>query len=124
MRLSLIFLACLAFSGCVGGYVDYGVEPQPPITQTIHKQSSVEGSGLDGGWHLFGQQISYDVRWSGKGTITFQWPAKPHVIFDGDLAVSPVPGLEAATHQAISDGRMAVRRGGQPAALVSPGSLE
>lgn len=121
MRTIATILASLALVGCMS--TGYSVDPAPPITQVLHQQSSLEGSGVIGSVMVSGIPVTYPVRWSGSGTLTIQYPATPHVIVDGNLAVAPIPPYVEETRASIADGRMRLLRGGQPAALLSPGSI-
>lgn len=119
MKHTLTLLA-LILAGCMSS----GVAPAPPVTQTFFQQTELESGAVKINPVLFhGIPLNYGVRVSGAGTVTFQYPAKPHAIFDGEIVVEPLPYVVAQIKQAIADGRMLVLRGGKPAALVAPGTI-
>lgn len=115
MRNVAILLA-LALAGCAGLYGG-GVEPAPPVTQTIFKQSEVEGSGVEHPFMVHGFQITAGYTWSGRGKVTFQYPAQPHVIVEGSINVAPIPITAAQLHADVAAGRFLLLRDGKPAAL-------
>jgi hypothetical protein len=106
MRLAtFLIVLILPLLGCVSG----GTSPiiiQPVISQT----SSVEGHGRFGSVLIGAYPWTYPIDWTGRGTITLQYPAVPHVLLEGELEWHPVFPTDAPKIAAeMAAGRFAVR---------------
>lgn len=121
MQMSLAVLAALALTGCVSTLTP---TPAPPITQTIHQQTSVEGTLTIGSFMVHGIAVTYPVRVSGQGVYTLQYPATPHLIVDGDLVVEPVQGYESEVRQSLAAGRILLLRNGAKTGLAPYGTIQ
>lgn len=114
--------ACL-LPACAGARVEPGPAPAPnPVLPEFRVVSHVSGTGSVQSF-VGAVPFSAFFKWTGNGTIEARVGATGVVLYlDGDSTwtVTPAPGLEPEAVRAIEEGRVVIRRNGQPASLVYP----
>lgn len=117
---ALALLLVLLLAGC------QSAGPGPAAPLGFRQVSTFDGQGLLGPLEVGPIPFTFPVRYWGQGTITLQYPAQPHVVFQGDggyvvepLTPSQRPQLEAA----IARGEFLILHGTTPVGLSPPGSI-
>lgn len=110
----LTLLGCM--SGDSGGAIF--------VASAIQQSSSIEGSGVIGSIYVGAFPWTYAIKWSGTGTMTLQYPAKPHIVLEGDLVWEPVvPEHSQLIQAAVARGEISVSHSGYPVALSRTGTI-
>lgn len=123
MRWIVALVLSCALCACQAARVEPGPAPAPnPVLPEFRVVSHVSGTG-DVQSFVGLVPFSAFFKWSGNGTIEARVGATGVVLYlDGDSTwtVTPAPGLEPEAVRAIEEGRVVIRRNGQPASLVYP----
>ena len=92
----------------------------------VHQVTEFNGEGRVGALRMGPFTWTTPVRFWGQGTLTIQWPAKPHIAFEGDggyLVEPESAGDAAAINAARARGEFQIVQRGQPVALAPAGSI-
>ena len=125
MRTLALALVALLLCSCITTQ-DPSSPVSPVVNLGVYTANEFSGEGLQHPVQIGPYPWTFPIRYWGSGVLVLQYPAKPHVWFDGEggYVVEPLyPQQRDAILAAMQRGEFAITQNGKPGRLAPAGTV-